>query len=115
MGRDHSRLYARKVITPLPLIPMSNRKKFNQIYNKAQRESFKLVKDEVEKCLPVGWTLYLMVGWGLMLDDDQGNAVISSHTRAARLPKGVRNACLLAADYCDIYGYGNERIYGKKK
>lgn len=93
---------------------MSSRRKFNKIYIKAQQESFKLVKEEVEKCLPIGWTLYLMVGWGLSLDDDQKNTVISEHTRAARLPKGVRNACLLAADYCDIYGYGNERIHGKK-
>lgn len=50
----------------------------------------------------------------MSLDDADNNTVISEHTRAARLPKGVRAACLLAADYCDIYGYGNERIHGKK-
>ena len=57
----------------------------------------------------------LAVGWGLCLTDDREKTVIGTYTDApARLPKGVRRACLIAADFVDTFGYGNEVIYARK-
>lgn len=65
--------------------------------------------------LPKGWRLHLAAGWGLTLFDNTGKCLMGTYeTPPARLPRGVRKACLLAADFVDTFGYGNERIDGVK-
>lgn len=93
---------------------MSNRRKFNSILAKARSDSYKLVKKELKAVLPKGWEVYFAAGWGLTVYDDKGNTIIGLYEVApARLPGGVRKALLLAADFCDTYGYGNEVIRAK--
>lgn len=92
-----------------------SRRALNGIIQRARTDAYRVVYREARRVLPAGWTLYLMVGWGLSLDDEKGNTVIDAHQRADRLPKGVRNACLLAADFVETFGYANEKITGRKQ
>lgn len=92
---------------------MSARRSFNSIVAKAEKEAFRLVRLEVSAVLPKGWRLHLAVGWGLTLYDDKGKALVGTYKDVPdRLPKGVRKACLLAADFVEIFGYDNSVIDG---
>lgn len=93
---------------------MSSRQ-LNGIIARARTDAYKIVYREVRKVLPPGWKLWLAVGWGLTLSDANGKTVFGTYENAPdRLPKGVRKACLLAADFVDTFGYGNEIIEGRK-
>jgi hypothetical protein len=93
---------------------MSARRKFSAITRRAEREAFSVVEAEVRKTLPVGWKLHIAVGWGLTLFNADGDCVFGDSTPAPpRMPKGARNACRLAADYADIFGYANQVIRGE--
>ena len=94
---------------------MSERRKMEKVISRARREAYAIVRQKVRKTLPAGWKLHLAVGWGLCLDNAEGKTVIGPYTGTDRLPRGVRHACLLAADYVDVFGYGNEVIVGERK
>ena len=90
-----------------------SRRKFNSIVANARREAFAIVEREMKKALPRGWTAHLAVGWGLTIFDENHRAVVGAYANApARMPKGMRKASVLAADFCDTFGYGNEAIHG---
>ncbi len=92
---------------------MAARRAFNGLVANARRDSLKLVKCELRKCLPSGWRVHLAVGWGLTVFDANGHVVVGTYENApSRLPKGLRKALSLAADFCDTFGYGNECIVG---
>ncbi len=92
------------------------RQEFNRILNKASKEAYKIVQKEVLDVLPKGWTLHFAVGWGLTLYDENSNCIIGKYTDPpANMPKGVRKAVELAADWCDTFGYDNSHIEGVRE
>ena len=93
-------------------MPKTARQEYNALLVRSRRVALAIVEREVQAKLPKGWKLWLAVGWGLTLYDADGKAVVGMHETADHLPRGVRHACLLAADFCDTFGYGNEKIEG---
>lgn len=65
------------------------------------------METQAQRTLPHGWTLYIMVGWGVAVHDANGDRV-ELHTMKKRL----QDLCFLAADFSDTFGAGNERIIG---
>lgn len=83
----------------------------------AQTQAWTLVRREVSKTLPKGWTLYLMVGWGMVLHDDVGTPVMADYPDQPlppRMPKGVRAAVRMASDYVEHFGFNNAKIVGRR-
>jgi len=80
-------------------------------FNLARRNALRMVKRELRAKLPKGWQVSLMVGWGFCVHDADGNAVVGNEgTDKKRLTKQQAKVLELAAEFCDLFGYDNERI-----
>lgn len=90
-------------------------RKLNGIILRARAQAWKHVRAEVLKVLPKGWTLYFAVGWGLTLIDADRHTVFGTYENAPpRMPRGLRKACELAADFVEMFGEDNSTIEGRK-
>lgn len=88
------------------------------IITTAETAAWKLVQREVRKALPKGWTLFLMVGWGMVLHNDVGTPVMADYPDQPlppRMPRGVRAAVQLASDYVETFGFNNQKIIGRRQ
>lgn len=92
---------------------MSAQKEMKSIVAKARRDAWQVVSREVKEALPAGWALHFAVGWGLTLLDADGKTVVGTYKEDGAMPRAVRKACLLAADFFDTFGPANEVIRGK--
>ena len=90
-------------------------RKLNGIILRARAEAWKHVRREVLKVLPKGWQLHFAAGWGLTLLDANGETIFGTYENApSRMPRGLRKACVLAADFVDTFGYDNALIEGRR-
>lgn len=84
----------------------------SRIATQARKAALRELIAESKRVLPEGWTVYMMVGWGLSLDNDQGQKMVDTGPYGddgmPRLPKGVRPLMLAMAEFHDIFGPGNE-------
>lgn len=92
---------------------MSARKKLDGIISKARKDAWAVVENEVRGALPPGWSLHFAAGWGLTLIDASGKVVFGTYKNADALPKKLSKACLLAADFIDLFGQDNEVVHGE--
>lgn len=91
---------------------MSARKQLRSVIAKARRDAWRVVAKETRSALPKGWALHFAVGWGLTLLNAEGKVLAGTYRDGNDLPNAVRKACLLAADFFDMFGPGNEVIRG---
>lgn len=82
------------------------------IATQARKAALHELSVESKRVLPEGWTLSMMAGWGLVLEDDQGKTVVDTglhgHNGLPRLPKGLRPLMLAMLAFHDTFGPGNE-------
>lgn len=88
-------------------------KHFDRILINAREEALKDLTDYALRTLPKGWTLYLMVGWGVSVGDDKGKQIFPTSFASEEfegISKPLQKLIETADYFEEHFGVANERI-----